>query len=896
MAKHSTNVPQFFNDHTKSTMKKNWVLAFASIMMWVLPLSAFAQQDYTISGVVSDTEGASLAGATVRVEGTNSGAATDLDGAYVFNYTGQGEITLVASFVGYSPQRRSVSLGANAEVTVDFTLAYDALGMDEVVVTGLVNPTSKLESSVSITTLDAAALGQTSPRTSAEIFRTIPGIRSEASAGDGNTNITVRGVPISAGGAKYLQLQEDGLPVLLFGDIAFATADIFLRTDQTVGRIEAIRGGSASTLATNSPAGIINFISKTGSVEGGSIGTTVGLDYNTTRTDFEYGSPIGNSMSFYIGGFYRSGEGPRQTGYTAQRGGQIKANLTKSFDSGYARFYFKHLNDRTPAYMPMPIQVTGSNGDPTYEDVNGFDATQDAPHSVFLASNFGIGADGERRRVDVADGLHPKSRAFGVEFAFDLGEGWSVENRGRIAMNSGRFLAPFPSAVGPTADMLSTIGNAVGRDVTGATLTYAHNDEAYTGGVSQIIHLFDTELKNFDNIVNDVKLSRSFDNFTFNAGYFRSLQNINMAWLWNSYFMEVEGDNAGLIDITLADGTPISESGQFAYGVPVWGNCCQVEFNSKYDLSAPYLAASFDASDQLNIDGSVRFDKGRVTGVGAGGVQAALDVNNDGVIAPVEENVAVIDLAQKNPVNYDYDYVSYSFGANLKFSDSQAVFGRISRGASAKADRAIFPSSSYLFLGNPKDVLDQVELGYKQRFEAGGLFVTGFLANTTEEGGFEATTQEVIENDYRAIGVELEGSFRLGDLDLRGAFTYTNAEITSGDNDGNTPRRQPDLMYSLISSYDIGNSSAIGLSLIGQTDAYAQDSNELVMPGYALVNAFVNIGLTQGLSLALNANNLFDTFGVTESEEGAITEGQVNYLRVRSVTGRSVTASVRYTF
>jgi hypothetical protein len=45
-------------------------------------------------------------------------------------------------------------------------------------------------------------------------------------------------VPISSGGSKYLQIQEDGLPVLLFGDIAFATADIFTRFDGNVARIE----------------------------------------------------------------------------------------------------------------------------------------------------------------------------------------------------------------------------------------------------------------------------------------------------------------------------------------------------------------------------------------------------------------------------------------------------------------------------------------------------------------------------------------------------------------------------------------------------------------------------------------------------------------------------------
>ena len=41
-----------------------------------------------------------------------------------------------------------------------------------------------------------------------------------ASGGDGNTNITEHGAPISAGGSQYLQPQEEGLSVLRFGDIA----------------------------------------------------------------------------------------------------------------------------------------------------------------------------------------------------------------------------------------------------------------------------------------------------------------------------------------------------------------------------------------------------------------------------------------------------------------------------------------------------------------------------------------------------------------------------------------------------------------------------------------------------------------------------------------------------
>lgn len=853
-------------------------------------------QSITVTGKVTDEKGEPVVGASVTTKsnGILVGSATDFDGNYILTVNQNPPFDIVVSSVGYSTSTQNVANTSAGKAILDFVLASDALGLDEVIVTGVVNKGSKLASSVSVTTLKAQQIGQSAPRSTAEIFRTIPGIRSEASGGDGNTNIAVRGVPISAGGSKYLQLQEDGLPVFLYGDIAFATSDIFLRADSNLARVEAIRGGSASTLASNSPAGLINFISKTGNVEGGSIASTFGVDYGTFRTDFEYGTPLDNGLSMHVGGFFRTGEGVRSAGYNDNIGGQIKANLTKTFENGYARVYVKYLNDKTSAYMPMPIQVSGTNADPKWESIDGFDALHGGLQSVYLQSNFGLGSNGERRRVDVADGMNPQSLGLGAEISFDLGDDWKFESRSRYSLNSGRFVAPFTANVGTKANMLSTVGGALGRDLTGATLTYAHNGAAFTGSLAQVITMFDTELNNFNNLFSDTKVSKSFDVFNVSAGLFKAYQNINMSWLWNNYLMEVKGENAGLLDITTAGGTKISESGQFSYGVPMWGNCCQVQYDSKYDITAPYFAASYKKGN-LAVDASLRYDIGKVRGVGFGGKQGEVDVNNDGQIQPIEESVSAIDLSKPNPVNYDYDYMSYSFGANYQYNDNASAFFRYSRGGSAKADRAVFPSGTYLELKNPKDMINQAELGWKSKFKNGGLYVTGFYAKTTEEGGYEATTQQVIENDYSALGMEVEGAFEFNKFDVRGAVTYTKATIDSGANEGNTPRRQPALMFNLIPSYSFGKNS-LGLSFIGQSKAYAQDNNDLVMPGYFVTNAFVDFGITKGLGLSLNANNLFNAIGITESEEGAITENQVNYLRARSILGRSISATLRYSF
>ena len=224
--------------------------------------------------------------------------------------------------------------------------ANDGLKLDQVVVTGTSTRTSKMKSSVSVSTLDSEQLTKTNATSAAELLRSVPGLRSESSGGEGNANLTVRGVPLSAGGSRYVQFQEDGLPVLMFGDIAFGTADQFLRADYNVDRLEVVRGGSASTLTSNSPGGIINFISKTGAEAGGAVALSVSPDPRQLRLDADYGGKLGPSTTFHIGGFQRVGEGGRPTGFNAEKGGQIRANVTQKLDNGYVRVSFK--NARRP--------------------------------------------------------------------------------------------------------------------------------------------------------------------------------------------------------------------------------------------------------------------------------------------------------------------------------------------------------------------------------------------------------------------------------------------------------------------------------------------------------------------------------------------------------------------
>ena len=872
-------------------MKKTVLQRFVLLAMIMLFNFSFSQNS-TLSGTVSDGEGLPIIGANITIKGSQKGTTTDADGKYSINGLKDGDVTVVTSYLGFKKTETVIRV-SGATVQNISLVAEDNL-LEDVVITGVANPKAKIKSSVSITSLGAQQITQSAPRSTAEIFRTIPGIRAESSGGEGNSNIAVRGVPISSGGSKYLQIQEDGLPVLLFGDISFATADIFTRFDGSVAKIEAIRGGSASTLASNSPGGIINFISKTGKVEGGSVGTTIGLDFDTFRTDFDYGTSIGKDLYFHAGGFYRVGEGQRRTGFIANNGGQFKFNITKEFEKGSITIYTKFLNDRAAAYMPMPLQVSGTNANPTWGSIPGFDATNGALQSVFLNQNVGVGPDGNLRRENVSDGMNPVSKSIGISANFELDGGWKITQNGRFSANSGGFIAPFPAQVGTAAAIATSFG-------AGTQLRYADNGTPFNNpnGLVARIHMFDTQLNDMSNFMNDLRINKKFDKVGLTAGFFKSIQNISTSWLWNSYLQEVSDTNPRLINVVNAVGQPQSENGLYAYGTPFWGNLAR-NYDTQYNTSAPYVNVSFDATENLSIEGGVRYDLGKVTGSFAGGTSRAFDINNNGAISAPEQNAFAINTANTTAVDYDYDYMSYTLGANYLLNAQQSVFGRFSRGASAKADRILFSGLNYLDGNsiNALDFLTQGEIGYKQKFNKGYVYATAFYSKTDEQAGFEATSNMIIQNNYKSLGLELETSYKVDEnFSFMGGLTYTKAEITSGDNAGNEPRRQPKLMYNVIPTYKFGaNKNTLGLSFIGQTKAFAQDSNELVMNGFVIINGFVEVEITKGLFINVSGNNLMNTLAITETEEANITNNTVNYVRARPMPGRSISTALTYRF
>ncbi len=747
--------------------------------------------------------------------------------------------------------------------------------------TGMAGEVTLFEGSVSGNAVSSNRIEVLSARSTGEVIRSLPGIRSEFSGGIGNTNITLRGIPVG-GGSRFLQLHEDGLPVLEFGDIVSANADNFLRFDNTVGRIESIRGGSAATFASNSPGGIVNFISKTGREAGGSVAYTEGLDFNTSQIDFEYGAPLNSSLRFHVGGFFHSGEGPRDVDFSGERGVQIKGNLTYEFDAGYMRVYGKYLDDTVIGQLPSAVRVEGGS---SYGPVGGFDASRHGVQSPFNLSYSTLDTGGAPVQLSFNDSIVAKVNAVGVEFQARPGNNFIIDYKARHSEISGRNIMPLAIGIEENA---SNLGDAV-------TIAAGPGAGTAYNGLAQTHLWLDFISDSLDYSVQDLKLTKESDIITWTAGIYTSNQTIEQSWpAWVTQIVALDGGVARPLEI-VSGGADITDNGI------ITRSALSTKLDLEYDTWAPYLNFQFDLGRvTLDVSGRKDYLEARGGRFVAAGTQD-VDFNNDGVISSFETVSSPVSVPQL--VNFDIDYESFSVGGNFAISNNLAVFARASRGSRIVADRIFDIGIVNLDTGvpteDPVDNVKQQEVGVKLQGDSFELFAILF-ASTTDETQFEITSNTAFIRQYDASGIEVEGNLLVSDsFYLSGNLTWTDAEIASDNIDptviGNIPRRQADFIYTITPGFR-NSLFNVGIDIQGSTEFYLQDINELKQEAYQILNLYLGANLTDQLLLSVSVSNLTDEFVLTEAEDGAFADAVNGTIRGRPGPARSTVITLRYDF
>lgn len=189
------------------------------LLLWATCGSAQAQSFHTVSGRVLDGDnGLPLPGATVRVENTNQGAATDLNGYFEIAQVAAGEVVLIITFIGFENKQIAIEVPTITKVG-SVILEPRVVGLAEVTVRGALEGQQKAlnqqRASDNIkNVISADLIGRFPDLNVAEALQRVPGINIQRDKGEGST-ISIRGTPtnfttVQINGEQLPSVQQSG--------------------------------------------------------------------------------------------------------------------------------------------------------------------------------------------------------------------------------------------------------------------------------------------------------------------------------------------------------------------------------------------------------------------------------------------------------------------------------------------------------------------------------------------------------------------------------------------------------------------------------------------------------------------------------------------------------------
>lgn len=176
-----------------------WILV---ALLFFSFLSADAQVQ--ITGTVMDETGETLIGVSILVVGTTSGTATDIDGKFSLEISGD-NAELLFTYTGFNDQRVSVG-SSNSKVEV--TMTGSTTNLNEIVVTGLATTVKRSNLANSVARIDSKELTGVAAQTTTEgaLVGKFTGaeIRNNSGAPGGGASFKLRGTTSISGSSQPL--------------------------------------------------------------------------------------------------------------------------------------------------------------------------------------------------------------------------------------------------------------------------------------------------------------------------------------------------------------------------------------------------------------------------------------------------------------------------------------------------------------------------------------------------------------------------------------------------------------------------------------------------------------------------------------------------------------------
>lgn len=801
----------------------------------------------------------------------------------------------------------TISHQAQAQVSAPAENKELASEIQQVVVTGsATNGVRKLDASYSITTASEEQLRQAAPSSTADLMKIVPGVFAEPTGGVAGANIGVRGFP-SGGDAPFVTVQMNGSPLYPAPTLSFLENSSLFRIDDTIERVEVLRGGPSTVFSNGQPGATMNFILKKGGDDPeGSIRLTTGTG-NLRRIDAVYSGKIAQGWYGMIGGFHRTSHGVRDTQFPADNGGQVTASITRKLADGEFTVYGRATSDKNAFFTGVPlISATSSGAQPT--PFPGFD-----PLTGVLAGN-------ELRNVvlevgpnrfinkDLANGRGLHNHVIGSEFQQRI-EGWNVTNKMSYMSGRAPTLAIFTGeapltmanyiarAVGIANGQANVVAAAGGRLATTGSAVFVNgggsvpaSDQVLSAGIWSVE-------KNLKSFTDELRVNKEVvKGHTVTAGmYFADFSTDDQWYLGNNVLMTAQ-HNARPINVTLDNGVIVAGNGGHDGGT---NNGLTEKFNGQN--TAGYLADEWKVNDLLTVDAGVRYEKQRIDGSFAGLVRRDTDNNP----LTLYNNSTSQLSGSFTPVHRVDNAWSYTAGAGYKLTPTFNVFGRINSGGT-------FPQFDTLrSLGAlaPLVKIKQFELGFKTIGSLYSAYITAFHTDFTGLPVTQilASGQQIAAlAGSRGNGLEFDVALRpVQNLQVALTGNYQDSKYSdfpagsvAGTN-GNRVQRQPKFQARLSPTYRVPASFGIlklyaTYTYIGER--FSDTQNLQILPRYKTLDAGLLVSLDDKLDIRVSGSNLTNEFGMTEGNARIIGTGGSDVVFGRPIFGRNYEVSLNYNF
>ena len=249
-------------------------MLFRSALLVILASTAAFAQSGSVTGVITDDgTGETLPGVNIILVELNRGNSANADGEYTISNVPAGTYNVRATFIGYADYRGTVTVGSS-EVELNIALKSDVFGLDEVVVTGVIEGTPRKKLAFTVDNVSGEQLEKVPAQDAGSALQgKVAGVKVVSATGAPGSapSIRLRGSTSIGGGNGGDQEPlyiVDG--VILSGSLA----DI---PSNDIESIELVKGAAAASLYGSRAAnGVVQIFTKRGkNIESGKTIITV---------------------------------------------------------------------------------------------------------------------------------------------------------------------------------------------------------------------------------------------------------------------------------------------------------------------------------------------------------------------------------------------------------------------------------------------------------------------------------------------------------------------------------------------------------------------------------------------------------------------------------------------